>query len=459
MKNKIVFIISLSLVGCSLAPTYTRPPSAADVTETIKEGNSLKKSRLYDLYISDKYLSQVLYNALKNNADIQKSALRIRSAQAQTWRSIADLIPSIDFRTNQTIAMSSQINPFNGEQYKNKTKTFQSSIGLDSYEVDIWGKTLSEINAKNDERVSFEYTAAAVRLSLMADIISNWYETLSMIRIWHILNEKKMLLNSLASGLDTIQQQQRLDPLVFAKFFKGKNSDNESLLNLEKEIVSRIHKIEYLSGFSSPWLNVNKWQSISGEYNVPEFADKISSSVVFERPDVLSSEMNIRVANGNIGAARAAFLPVVNIFSRAYHTSESLDKVIGNLTKNWTLTPTIIFPIFSFPKSWANLEYAKSQQAIAIIEYKDTIANALKDIKDSANSLSVNSQLFVLKSEETEVQKTNYNKLKLRHESGYLDLYSLYESLDIYYTSLVELESNRQQLMDNTIILLKSIGG
>lgn len=46
MKNKIVFIISLSLVGCSLAPTYTRPPSAADVTETIKEGNSLKKSRL-----------------------------------------------------------------------------------------------------------------------------------------------------------------------------------------------------------------------------------------------------------------------------------------------------------------------------------------------------------------------------------------------------------------------------
>lgn len=459
MKATITCALSIIITGCSLAPDYHRPATMADNTQLIKHTDSEQKYTFIDLFKADKELNQVLQHALINNTDIQKTAIQIKTAYAQSWSSVTDLIPAIDVRTNRTTSMSSTINPLNGNSVHNKSTNYQSSIGVDSYEVDIWGKKISEIQSNNDKRKGYESAAAAVRISLMADLAATWYETLSMIKSWHILKDKMAQLDTISQSLMIIDNQQRIDPLIMSKFIRGKTNDAISIASLEKEIVNRIYKIEYLSGYISPSLNSETWQTLSGDYIVPEIPQEITSDVIFRRPDVISAEMNIRATNGSIGAARAAFLPVVNIFARAYHISDTFDNIIGDLSKTWTITPSVILPVFSWPIAYTNLKLAETQQAMRIIEYRDTIAQAMMDIKDATNRLAINRQICSWSFNETGKHSDNFAKVMLRYQAGYMDLYSLYESLDLYSTSRLEQESNQQQLMNNTIVLLKALGG
>ncbi|WP_338567625.1 TolC family protein [Erwinia sp. E_sp_B01_3] len=325
--------------------------------------------------------------------------------------------------------------------------------------MDIWGKKLSEIDSLSEESKGDQSLVAALQLTLMSDLANTWYETLSMIKIWHMLTGKIVMLDDIHTRLKGVNEMERLDPLLLSKFMRGKTSDVTNQQNLQKEILNRIHKLEYLSGYRSPWLNEESWKNLSGDYAIQTVPQSIQSDVIFNRPDVIAAEAKIKAANGTIGMARAAFLPVFNLFANAYHTSDSFDRVLGNLTDNWTLTPSVIIPIFRWPKNYANLNYAHSQQALAVVAYRKIVAQGLLDIQDSTNNLRASEETTATLMDEVDIHRQNLSKLTTRYEAGYGDLYNLYEAIDLLTSSQFDLESHRQQVMTNTIVLLKAIGG
>ncbi|WP_380180612.1 TolC family protein [Kalamiella sp. sgz302252] len=425
----------------------------------LKAGDVYRRYSFEELFAKDAPLLEVLEHALVNNYDLQQGALRIQTAHAQMQSSLFDFIPGAKLSVAKNISMASGASLYSGQTIRQKSESYQSSLGVDSYEVDIWGKKLNEVASLKHDRQSYESAAAALRLTLMADLANNWYETLYMIKIWHLLNDKIALLDNIADGLQALDQTERLDAVIMSKFIRGRASDENSRQNLQKEIVNRIHKLEYLSGYRSPWLNTSRWQQLSGEFNVPEIPQRITSEVIFNRPDVMASEMKIKSANGAIGIARAAFLPVFNLFANAYHTSNTFNNVLDNLRENWTLTPSLILPVFNWPKNYANLDYAKSQQAMAVVEYRKTVAQALLDIQEATNNLNSYQRLLAAARNEVAKHQQNFAKISHRYAAGYADLYSYYEAIDMLNAAVLELESHRQQTMANTVVLLKAVGG
>lgn len=458
MKPLLTLILGWIISGCSLEPAFTQPETVASHPVNLKSGLDDRRYSLLDIFRDDRALSQVLEHALVNNKDMQQSAVRIKAAYAQSWLTTTDLIPAVDMRLSHSSVMNSVNNPLTGGAVRTRSSSYQSSIGLDSYEVDIWGKTTAGIISDNYNVAAGENAEAAMRISLMAELASTWYETLSMIKSWHILNEKMSRLDALSVRLQILEKQDRINALTLSKFLRGKANDASSRANIEKEIMNRLYKLAYLSGYTSPGMNLSNWRTVAGDYTVPGVPQAITSAVIFNRPDIISAEMKIRAENGNIGAARSAFLPVVTIFSRAYHTSDSFNHIVGEMNNSWTLTPTVIIPIFSWPKAYVNLQLAKLKQEASVIDYRDTVAKALMDIQDSAGKVSIIHDMYTASELEYAAHCTNFDKIMLRYNSGYLDLYSLYESLDIFYTSRLNVESNHQAWMDSTIVLLKSIG-
>lgn len=453
-------LLSIAILsGCSLAPDYTQPATVADRAAILKPGEAERLYLFQDLFAADPELSRVLEYALINNYDYLQGIERVRAVRAQRNYAIFELIPGINYNVTKDIRMNSANSPYTGEKFKQKTEGYQSSLGIDSYEVDIWGGKMSEIGARDNERQANESTVAALRLTLMGDLANAWYETLSMIKIWHKLSEKKILTEEIQARLETVERQGRLDPVIMSKFLRSKSGDDSQLISLAREISNHIHQIEYLSGYRSSWLNTETWKALSGDYYVPEIPQKIESKVIFNRPDVIAAEMKIKAANGTIGAARAAFLPIFNLYASAWETSDTFNQVIGSLSDNWALTPATIVPIFNWPKHYANLNYAESQQAIAVLEYRKTVAQALNDIQDTTNNLSKYAETVELLQQEAGLQHSNLHKVTRRYDAGYSDVYSWYEALERNTTVQLELESSRQQMMTNTIALLKAVGG
>lgn len=460
LQTRLLPLLSIALLsGCALTPDYIQPKTVADRAAILKRGEGDRKYQFRDLFSADQELSKMLEYALINNYDYLQGMERVRAVRAQRNRSIFELLPGINYKVTKDTRMTSAVSLYTGKKTREKTQGYQSSLGIDSYEVDIWGKQISEISSRNNELQATESTVAALRLTLMSDVANTWYETLSMIKIWHQLNEKQRLTEQIQIRLESAERQNRLDPVVMSKFLRSKGSDDSRRTSLAREINNRIHQIKFLCGYSASWLKTDSWQNLSGDYLIPNIPQQITSEVIFNRPDVIAAEMKIKAANGAIGAARAAFLPVFNLYASTWETSDTFRQVLVSLGDNWTLTPSLIMPIFNWPKSYANLNYAESQQAIAVLEFKKTVAQALKDIQDTTNNLSKYAEIVKMLQAEAEHQQRNLHRATLRYDAGYSDLYTWYEALDLNFTAQLELESSRQQVMSNIIALLSVIGG
>ncbi|MBN7121330.1 hypothetical protein BSU01_06335 [Erwinia billingiae] len=447
------------LSGCSLAPEYVRPQSRIDPVVDLKLAQNSGSYHFHDLYRDDKPLLDILDHALLQNYDLEEAVTRVESARAQKLSSIFDLIPSLNYTASKTTAMNSVTSPLTSGVIKQKSESYQGRVGFDSWDVDVWGKKLSEIQSLQSSKESYQSLVAQVRLTLMSDLAQAWYEALSMIQIWHILQNKQAQLLDIEAKLKQIDSLGRLEPIVLTKFLRGQGNDESTLQNLRLEILARIHKLEYLSGYSSPALNVGNWQQAMNYSDIPELPQGIRSDIILNRPDVIAAEWKIKAANGSIGSARAAFLPGVNLFARAWQTSGSFDGVVGSFKENWTLTPSVMIPIFDLPKHYANLKYAETQQKLAIIDYRRTIAKSLMEIKEATDSLRISQENVAIVRKELASQSESFTKNKLRYDAGYADLYTYYEALDIFTSTKIELESKRQQVILNSVAVLNVIGG
>jgi len=108
----------------------------------------------------------------------------------------------------------------------------------------------------------------------------------------------------------------------------------------------------------------------------------LPSALLQRRPDILQAEYQLRAANANIGAARAAFFPSVSLTANAGGTSTELSDLFKGGTGTWTFQPQINLPIFNAGSLRASLDYAKLQKDISVAQYEKSIQTAFQEVAD-----------------------------------------------------------------------------
>ncbi|MFP3373352.1 TolC family protein, partial [Pseudomonas sp. SIMBA_068] len=102
----------------------------------------------------------------------------------------------------------------------------------------------------------------------------------------------------------------------------------------------------------------------------------LPSDLLQRRPDILQAEYQLKSANANIGAARAAFFPSVSLTANAGASSSQLSSLFKGGSGSWTFQPQINLPIFNAGSLRASLDYSKLQKDIGIARYEKAIQTA-----------------------------------------------------------------------------------
>jgi len=109
----------------------------------------------------------------------------------------------------------------------------------------------------------------------------------------------------------------------------------------------------------------------------------LPSTVLLQRPDVVRAEERLRAANANIGAARAAFFPSIQLSSSVGHVSSSLDHLFGGATGGWSFLPQLTLPLFDGGARRADLDLAKARKDTAVADYEAIVQRAFRDVADA----------------------------------------------------------------------------
>jgi multidrug efflux system outer membrane protein len=176
------------------------------------------------------------------------------------------------------------------------------------------------------------------------------------------------------------------------------------------------------------------------------------------RPDVLAAEHQLKAANANIGAARAAFFPNISLTTAIGTASADLSGLFKSGQGTWLFAPQIVMPIFD-ARTWSAYDVVKVEKEISIAQYEKVIQTAFREVADAlAVRGTVNQQIAAQQSLVEAVAKT-YRLSQARYIKGIDSYLSVLDAQRSLYSAEQVLIVLRLARINNTVTLYKVLGG
>ena len=466
MRRKMLLILGVfvCLTGCTLVPQYTRPeapipagwptgPAYKGVIEG-QTGPAAGDIGWREFYVDEK-LQKVIRIALNNNRDLRVATLNIEKARALYRIQRAELFPVVN-ATGSLIEqrIPADISTESGEAMN--SKQYSVNLGVSSWELDFFGRIRSLKDRVLEQYLATERARHSAQISLVAEI-ANAYLTLAADRenlkltqstldtqqATYKLIQRRFDVGA-SSELDLRQAQTRLDAArVDIARYTRQTALDENALNL---LVGSSVPVELLSS------KLNEVTALKG------ISPGLSSEALLRRPDILQAENQLKAANANIGAARAAFFPRITLTGSIGTTSDELSGLFKSGSNAWTFTPQITMPIFD-TRIWSALKTIKVEREIALAQYEKAIQTAFREVADALAQRGTVGDQIAAQESLVQASANAYRLSNARYTKGIDSYLIVLDSQRSLYAAQQGLIAFRLSRLTNLVTFYKVLGG
>jgi multidrug efflux system outer membrane protein len=185
----------------------------------------------------------------------------------------------------------------------------------------------------------------------------------------------------------------------------------------------------------------------------------LPSDVLLRRPDVRAAELRLIAANANIGVARAAFLPRLQLTGGSGSASNSLNGLFDSGSRSWSFVPTLQMPLFDWGRTTGNLDVAEARKVQSVAAYEKTLQQAFREVADLLVARETLQQQLASQTSWVQSQQQRLRVMDVRYEHGAANQFDL---LDVQRDCLNAQQARMQvlrQLLGTTAQLYKALGG
>ena len=474
MKCAKQFLLSIRLVacalscfvaaGCTVGPKYQRAtapvPAKWDVAEPWREGapkDGVAKGEWWGVFRDDD-LSALEKQALDANQTIKVAAARLEQARASAAVQIATQFPTLSTSPSVQRQRLSGNRPASSN-FPVKSPVSQTNNILPftvGYEVDLFGRRRRNIEAA---QASYQGTAADlenVRLVITAELAGDYFTLRQLDTELGILNrtvetlQKALQLvdsrhkGGVASGLDVAQEETLLHT----------TQTQATLLQQQRKQFE--DAISVLVGKPAPDFHIAS-KELHAE--PPALDAGLPSDLLERRPDIAEAERQMAVANAQIGIARAAYFPSLNLFGNGGWQAADIAKLANVQSTFWAVGANVAETIFSGGSRRAQVQFAKAGYDASVASYRDTVLNAFREVQDDITGLTVLAQAKQSQQQAVDAARRTLDIASNRYTGGlvsYLDVVNAQQNL---LNNEQELAVIQGQKLVTSVLLIKALGG
>jgi len=463
------FSAALVFAGCTVGPNYHRPnaevPAKWDTTPPWREGtpmDALPKGQWWTVYHDDE-LNALEQQALDANQTLKVSVAHLEQARATAAVQVAANFPTLGLQPSSTqpSAQRSRLSggrPVNSSSISSKPLT-QNSFAIPfavNYEVDLFGQRRRTIESAE---ASYQASAADlenVRLVITAELAGDFFtlrqqdtEIGILNRTVDALTKGLQLVQSrheggIASGLDVAQEETFLD-----------TARTQAIL-LEQQRKQSEDAIAVLIGKPAPDFHLAPKEIAAAP---PDLALGLPSDLLERRPDVAEAERQMAATNAQIGVAKAAYYPSLNLFGGTGLQSSNIANLLTSPSIFWALGANLAEPIFTGGARRAQVQYARAGYDAGVANYRATVLNAFREVQDSVTGLIVLEQAQVTQQAAVDSARHTLDISVDRYKGGlvsYLDVVTAQQNL---LNDEQQLATIRGQRLVTSVLLVKALGG
>lgn len=360
----------LMLGACSLVPDYEQPavatPAAWDGAQDASGAYTISAS--WWTSFKDAELQRLMNEALAGNPDLEASLHRIEQAQGALRIAGASLLPQVD--------ASGSAARDTGGQRGGETKSAGGTLSV-SYAVDLWGlyRARGQSALANLEASRFDHEAGV--LLIQSSVATTYFTLLSLGDRLAIARESRDAARETLKLVEARYKYGAVSALDVAQQRGALATIEAGIPPLEAQITASRNALAILTGRAPEGF------AVAGEsmsvLTLPAIAPGQPSRLLERRPDIRRAEAQLRAANADIGAARAAFFPSLDLSA-----SKSLDWVAGAArTTGASIAASVLVPIFSGGSLEGNLQTAKARKAELAANYRKAVLTSFGEVENA----------------------------------------------------------------------------
>jgi NodT family efflux transporter outer membrane factor (OMF) lipoprotein len=378
------------LSGCLSGPRYSRasvptPPEYKEVPpdwKTAQPSDQMVRGKWWEVF-HDAQLNDLEEKISVSNQNLKAAQAQFLQARAQVRSSRADYYPTVTVDPSATRIRQSKNRPLKS------TTTAYTDLVLPvdvSYEPDLWGRIRRTVEVSREDAQASAADLESVSLSLHAELALDYFELRSLDAESRLLDStvdafaKALQLTQnryqggIASAVDVAQAQTQLE------------TTRAQAIDLHVQRAQNEHAIATLIGEPAPTFSLAVSPTLDPPPVIPT---GIPSQLLERRPDIAAAERRMAAANAQIGVARTAYYPLLNLTGGGGFE--------GTTLANWFSGPSILASVgasaattvFDGGRRRALNEQAQAAYDQNVAAYRQTVLNAFQEVEDNLSALRI----------------------------------------------------------------------
>ena len=358
----LIALLVLAITGCTMVPRYHQPDAkiSADWPPVPDHGKTPTNSApvaAADIgwreFFRDARLQQLIGLALTNNPNLRSATLNVEQTR-ELYRVQRDaLIPTVAI--NATGQRQRTPNVFGGGGKAFTYSEYSVDLGVTSYELDLFGRVRSLKQQALETYFASEEAQRSAQIAHVAQVAAAY---LTEREANEQLNVARRALKAAQQTFDLTKQS--FDAGVLSQIDLNTaatqlQADRSLLANYEQQLAEARDNLVLLIGEPLP-ADLPEPKRFDPQMCLSDIPAGLPSDLLQRRPDVLEAEHQLKAADANIGAARAAFFPTITLTGSGGTASTTLENLFAPGSQTWDFSPQINWPIFAAGTAWAELK-------------------------------------------------------------------------------------------------------
>ena len=453
LRSLTAAIFGLMLGACAIIEPSSKPemPLPEQWTESLPSGQEAHgvKSDWWTGFDSAE-LNRLIELALKDNPDLLISAERIRQAEIALDLTGTSQLPNVGSSASTSESRST---PDGGST----TRRESTSLGLSlSYELDLWGRISANVRAGEASLKATRFDYETARLSLISSVANVYFQSLAASERLRIAEENLALAERIYSIVEARYRNGVVTSLDVSQQSTTVLSQRTALIPLAVQVRQLNSALALLLG-QIPQEAASFGENFAS-LRIPVIVPEMPSSLLTRRPDIAAAEATLAASDANVAAARAALLPSVSLSaSGSLGSSVLLD--LANPTRSTSIALSLAQNIFDGGRLRLQVESARSQQAVQIINYSKLVRTALKEVDDALGNVEKFERQEAAQQAVLEQALRSLNLAELRYREGAGELMSVLEAQRTVFSARDQLVTLHLSRLQAVIDLSKALGG
>ncbi len=450
----------LQVIGCAVGPKYRTP--AVPTPPAYKEMGNWKTAQPSDQNLGGNWweiFRDPELNTLEQQINVSNQNLKAAVAQYQEARaalrySRADYYPTI------TTGPSATRERFSANRPASATRgitfnDFVLPLNL-SYQANAWGRVSKNVEAYRDQAQASAADLAVVNLTMHADLAVDYFAA-------RTLDAEEKLLH------DTVTQYEQALQLNEDRYQGGLASEVDvqqarTILETTRAQLVDVgvarsqfeHAVAVLVGkppadFTLPPLPLAT--------PPPPIPVGVPSELLERRPDIAGAERRVAAANAQIGLAKTAYYPLINLFGSGGFESGAITTLLQGPSALWSVGSAATLTLFDGGRRHAANDQAKAAYDASVASYRQTVLTAFQQVEDNLAALSILEHEAGVQATAVQAAQRSLELSKTRYEGGvanYLEVITAQNAALSDEVTAVNLLGRR---MASAVFLIEALGG